>query len=144
MWSWNYVVGINSVIYKKKKKKRRFSRSQFFLVVESAPVDGVGFMSCDVFQARGTCACSGWWNWISSLLGAVQCPVVSFGSVHGFSIPLGSPLTLAVLDASFSQPLQSGHPNMSSLPPALCLSLGSLPVLLFPCASLHAWLNLAT
>ena len=29
------------------------------LAVESAPVDGVGLVSCDVFLVGGACACSG-------------------------------------------------------------------------------------
>jgi len=36
------------VIYKKKRGKKWFSRSYFFLIVGSAPVHGVGLVSCDV------------------------------------------------------------------------------------------------
>ena len=48
------------------------------------------------------CLSSGWWNWISSFWRAVQGPVVGFGGVYGFSMSLGSPLALAVLDMSIS------------------------------------------
>ena len=40
------------MIYNEKK----VSRSWFFLAVESAPVDGVGLVSCDVSLAGGACA----------------------------------------------------------------------------------------
>ena len=36
------------MIYKKKRGKKWFSRSYFFLIVGSAPVHGVGLVSCDV------------------------------------------------------------------------------------------------
>ena len=41
------------MIYKKKEKKKMFSSSSFFLVVASAPMDGVGLVSFDVFLVGG-------------------------------------------------------------------------------------------
>ena len=38
-------------------KKQRFSRSWFFLLVESAPVDGVRLVFCDVFLVAGDSTC---------------------------------------------------------------------------------------
>ena len=41
------------MIYKEKKKVLNV----IVLVVESAPMDGVGFVSCDVSLVGGACAC---------------------------------------------------------------------------------------
>ena len=38
------------------------------------PLGGVGGVACQGFLVR----CSGGWSWISSLCGAMKCPVVSF------------------------------------------------------------------
>ena len=38
-------------------KKKKVSRSWFFLVVESVPVEGVGLVSCDVSLVGGACVC---------------------------------------------------------------------------------------
>ena len=82
------------MIYKRKKKKERkkekgkrkkilkgFSRSQF-LVVESASVDGIGLVSCDVFLVGRACACV-LVDGAESRLSQVQCPVVGFGVSMG-------------------------------------------------------------
>ena len=39
---------------------------------------GVGRVACQGFLVRKACQCSGGWSWISSLWGAVKCPIVSF------------------------------------------------------------------
>ena len=45
------------MVFKKKENEKKFSKSYFFLVVESAPVDGFGLVSCGVFLVVGACAC---------------------------------------------------------------------------------------
>jgi len=74
---------------KKKKELKRFSRL-WLLVVESAPVDGVGFMPYDVFLVGGACAyvlVDGAGSYLSedSAVSSSR-----FWSVYGFSMPSGS------------------------------------------------------
>ena len=52
------------MIYKRRNKQRKQKKKYFkkalqvvLLVVESAPVHGVGLVFCDVFLVGGACAC---------------------------------------------------------------------------------------
>jgi len=60
------------------------------LIVESALVDGVGLVSCDVFLVGGACACK---LMELDLISLKNSAVASsrFGAVYGFSTSLGSP-----------------------------------------------------
>ena len=48
---------------------------------------GVGWVACQGFLVREACVCPGGWSWISSLLGAIKFPVVSFEMSLGLGWP---------------------------------------------------------
>ena len=79
------------MIYKKKRGKKWFSRSYFFLIAGSAPMPGVGLVSCGV-------------SWLGELVPvfwsmelelvyqwAVSCPVVALGCLW-VSYSFGQPV----------------------------------------------------
>ena len=72
--------------------------------MESAPTDGVGLVSCDVFLVGGACACVLLVDGAGSRLSEGQCSVlwlvwgISVGSVYLWTILLA----LSVLDTSIS------------------------------------------
>ena len=77
------------------------------MLVESAPMDETGL--CDIFCVLwcfpcwgSLFLCSGWWNWISSLWRAGQCPVLGFGVSIGSVWLWAVFLALTVLDMSIS------------------------------------------
>ena len=117
------------MIYKKKRGKKWFSRSYFFLIAGSAPMPGVGLVSCGVSWLGELVPV--FWSMELDLVSLKGSTVSSskFLSVYGFRMSSGFGSVKHVYLRSL---LKVALSSVSSLPPAPNLCLASWPLLLCP------------